>query len=179
MSEYERHKGTIERVYFEGSIEDFAVKVVRKELPDYYGDWNEFFRDNFREYGYYIYKDTIFKINNEECEASSDIFEYRKITDNKIEYHFSFYNGGTGLDEQIEEVLEQIEETEWSEDDLVFKEDVESVTYSDDFWYALRNGYIDLDILEDNNAKQKLIDAISIVEDFQYQLESQDFFEEM
>lgn len=66
------------------------------------------------------------------------------------------------------------------EDELEFKDDIESVSYSDDFWYALTNGYIDLDeILVDNLAKDKLKEAISIIEDFQYQLEQSDFFEEM
>ena len=62
--------------------------------------------------------------------------------------------------------------------ELEFKEDVEEVCYTDDFWYALTNGYIDLDILVDNEAKAKLIEAISIVKDFEAELTSQDFFVE-
>lgn len=74
-----------------------------------------------------------------------------------------------------------ISQTQEEKDDSIeFKEDVEEVSYSDDFWYALNNGYIDLDaILVENEAKQKLIEAISVVEDFQYLLESQDFFVEI
>lgn len=64
--------------------------------------------------------------------------------------------------------------------ELEWKDDIDEVSYSDDFWYALTNGYIDLDqLLIDNEAKQKLIDAIDMVENFQSQLESSDFFVEM
>lgn len=178
MSDYERHTGTIERVYFDGSIDKFGKEIVGTELDKFYNNWADFFRDYFIEYGYFIYKDIIYKITNEEHDTSSDIFEY-KIVDSKIEYQFSFYNGGTDLTEQIEELLDILEESIDENTDLKFKEDVESVSYSDDFWYALTNGYIDLDILEDNDAKKRLIEAISIVEDFQLTLESQDFFEEM
>ena len=95
-----------------------------------------------------------------------------------------FYNGGTCLSENIADILDAVGDlaqiSEEHENKLEFKEDVEEVSYSDDFWYALNNGYIDLDaILVENEAKQKLIDAISVVEDFQYLLESQDFFVEI
>jgi hypothetical protein len=60
-----------------------------------------------------------------------------------------------------------------------YKDNIDSVSYSDDFWYALTNEYIDLDILEDGETKDKLIEAIGIVEAFENDLTSQDFFEEM
>ena len=177
MSDYERHKGTIERVYFDGSIEEFAESLGLGDLPDYYNNWEEYFRNDVEDY--IIYKGDIFKINNTEEDASDDIFEYN-VTGDKIEYQFSFYNGGTCLYEQIIEVLEKAELEEYNFDNFAFKDDIESVSYSDDFWYALTNGYIDLDeILVDNKAKAELIKAIELVEAFQCELESQDFFEEM
>lgn len=178
MSDYERHRGTIERVYFDGSIEEFAEYLNLGELPKYYDDWEEYFIDNREDY--IIYKGDIFKINDTSEDPSNDIFEY-KISSNKIEYHFSFYNGGTCLYENILEVLEKAEIEEATEvDNFVFKDNIESVSYSDDFWYALTNGYIDLDsILIDNESKDKLIEAIEMVESFQNKLESADFFEEM
>lgn len=66
-----------------------------------------------------------------------------------------------------------------SNKELEFKQDVESVCFSDDFWYALTNGYIDLDILEDNEAKTELIKAIQLVQEFEDTLYEQDFYEEM
>lgn len=183
MSDYERHRGTIERVYFDGSIEEFAESLNLGKLDKFYDDWEEYFRDELSD-EYIIYSGNIFKINNIEEDTSDDIFEY-KISPNKIEYQLSFYNGGTCLYEQLLEVLEKaeieeanIEDTEF--DNFIFKDDIESVSYSDDFWYALTNGYIDLDaILVDNDAKAKLIEAIELVESFQQELESSDFFEEM
>ena len=182
MSDYERNRGTIERVYFDGSIEEFAESLNLGKLSDS-EDWEEYFRDELSD-EYIIYSGNIFKINNIEEDTSDDIFGY-KISPNKIEYQLSFYNGGTCLYEQLLEVLEKaeieeanIEDTEF--DNFIFKDDIETVSYSDDFWYALNNGYIDLDaILVDNDAKAKLIEAIELVESFQQELESSDFFEEM
>lgn len=179
MSDYERHRGTIERVHFDGDLEAFAESLGLGDLPGYYDGWEEYFRDNVKDY--VVYKGDIFKVNNIEEDSSDDIFEY-KMNGNKIEYQFSFYNGGTCLYENIIEVLEKVELEDLEEDsgDFVFKDDIESVSYSDDFWYALTNGYIDLDeILVDNKAKAELIRAINIVESFQGELESSDFFEEM
>ena len=175
MSDYERHRGTIERVHFDGDLEAFAESLSLGDLPDYYDNWEEYFRDN--RVDYVIYKGDIFKINNIEEDASNDIFEYN-VNGDKIDYQFSFYNGGTCLYENIIEVLEKAESED--SDDFIFKDDIESVSYSDDFWYALTNGYINLDeILVDNKAKSELIKAIELLEAFQCELESSDFFEEM
>jgi hypothetical protein len=180
MSDYEKHIGTIEKVNFNGTIEEFAGTLDLGELPDFYDNWEEYFRDESEEY--HIHNDSIYRIQNEEIDNSDDIFEY-KINNNKIEYVLSFYNGGTDLCEQIQDILGEVGSNlsiENESEGFIWKEDIEEVSYSDDFWYALTNGYIDLDnILVDNNSKEKLKEAISIVEEFQQELESQDFFYEM
>lgn len=181
MSDYERHSGTIEKVKFEGTLEEFAKSIGIIELPKYYDDFEEYFADEIREYQ--IHNGEIYKIEDKELDNSYDVFDYR-IEGNKIRYDLCFYNGGTCLSENIADILDavgDISQTQEEKDDSIeFKEDVEEVSYSDDFWYALNNGYIDLDaILVENEAKQKLIEAISVVEDFQYLLESQDFFVEI
>lgn len=181
MSDYERHNGTIQRVQFDGTLEEFAECLNLGKLPKYCNDWEEYFIDNVEDY--HIHNGNIYKIEDIRFEDSFDVFDY-KIEGNKIRYDLCFYNGGTCLYENISDILDEVGDLaqiqEEQEDSLEFKEDIEEVSYSDDFWYALNNGYIDLDaILIDNAAKQKLIEAISIVEDFQYILESQDFFEEM
>ena len=43
MSDYEKHIGTIEKVNFDGTIEEFAGKLDLGELPDYYENWEEYF----------------------------------------------------------------------------------------------------------------------------------------
>lgn len=65
-------------------------------------------------------------------------------------------------------------------DDIEFEyKEVEGIGISDEFWYALTNGYINLDkILIEGEAKTKLEDAISLVLDFENDLTSQDFWEE-
>lgn len=181
MSNYERHSGTIQKVNFEGTLEEFAASIGLKELPKYCDDWEEYFINESEDYQ--IHNGGIYKIEDTEFEDSFDVFDY-KIEGDKIKYNLCFYNGGTCLSENISDILDRVgnlaQIQEEQEETLEFKDDVESVSYSDDFWYALTNGYIDLDeILVDNEAKQKLIEAISIVEDFQYALESSDFFEEM
>jgi hypothetical protein len=180
MSDYEKHIGTIEKVNFNGTIEEFAGTLDLGELPDFYDNWEEYFRDESEEY--HIHNDSIYRIQNEEIDNSDDIFEY-KINNNKIEYVLSFYNGATDLFEQIQDILGEVGSNlsiENESEGFIWKEDIEEVSYSDDFWYALTNGYIDLDnILVDNNSKEKLKEAISIVEEFQQELESQDFFYEM
>ncbi len=179
MSDYERHKGSIQRIEFD-DLEKFVEKLIDKTLPKYYDNYLEYLRDNCEDYGYYIHNDILYKIEDSEQEHSDDIFDY-EIKDGKIEYLFSFYNGGTCLSEQIDEVLDMVgNNLESNSDELEWKEDIEEVSYSDDFWYALTNGYIDLDeLLVDNPAKDKLKEAISILEDFECELTSQDFFVEM
>ena len=181
MSDYERHSGTIEKVNFVGTLEEFANSIGIKELPKYYDNFEEYFADEITEYQ--IHNGEIYKIKDKELDNSYDVFDYR-IEGNKIRYDLCFYNGGTCLSENIADILDavgDISQTQEEQDDSIeFKEDIVEVSYSDDFWYALNNGYIDLDaILVENEAKQKLIEAISVVEDFQYLLESQDFFVEI
>ena len=181
MSDYERHSGTIQKVNFEGTLEEFAASIGLKELPKYYDNWEEYFMDVVIDYQ--IHNGEIYKIEDTEFEDSYDVFDYR-IEGNKIRYDLCFYNGGTCLSENISDILNKVGDLsqiqEERECELEFKEDIEEVSYSDDFWYALTNGYINLDeILIDNSAKQRLIEAIGIIEDFQYELESADFFVEM
>lgn len=184
MSDYERHSGTIQKVNFEGTLEEFAASIGLKELPKYYDSWEEYFMNDVNDVNdYQIHNGEIYKIEDTVFENSYDVFDYR-IEGNKIIYELCFYNGGTCLSENISDILNKVGDLsqiqEEQEDTLEFKDDIEEVSYSDDFWYALTNGYINLDeILIDNSAKQKLIEAIGIIEDFQYELESADFFVEM
>lgn len=177
MSDYERHKGSIEKVLCD-NLEKFAKKLIDTELPEYYDNYVDMLMDDWEDYGYYVYKNELYRIIDEYQEHSNDIFNY-EIKDGKIEYLFSFYNGGTCLSTEINEVLDNLSETNTDSEELEWKEDIDEVSYSDDFWCSLTNGYIDLDeLLVDNPAKEKLKEAIRILEDFESELTSQDFFEE-
>ena len=46
MSDYERHRGTIERVYFDGSIEEFAESLNLGKLDKFYDDY---FMDKYNQ----------------------------------------------------------------------------------------------------------------------------------
>jgi len=116
MSEYERHKGTIKRVFTDLTPKEFVLKLVLdKEItvPNYYNlededDFREFSNYELLKYGFVIHNNEIFSINNKEYEDEVDIFEYNLKDSDTIDYHFRFYNGGTCLEEKLEEVLEKI-----------------------------------------------------------------------
>ena len=116
MSEYETHKGTIKRVFTDLTPKEFVLKLVldeEVEVPNYYNledeeDFKEFCSYDLLEYGFVIYKDGIFSINNKEYEDIDTIFEYNLRDSDTVDYHFRFYNGGTCLSEMLEEVLEKI-----------------------------------------------------------------------
>lgn len=117
MSDYERHKGKLSKVETELSPKGFVFKLIEdnKVKPyEYYdlddeGDFKEFCYDQLNELGYYISKNNVYKIDNTECDAESDIFEYNVNPDNSIDYQFMFYNGGTCLNEQVNELIDIIE----------------------------------------------------------------------
>lgn len=117
MSDYERHKGKLRKVETELSPKDFVFKLIEdnKVKPyEYYdlsneNDFKEFCYDQIGELGYYISLSNVYKIDNTKCDAESDIFEYSMNQDNSIDYQFMFYNGGTCLEEQVEDLINIIE----------------------------------------------------------------------
>lgn len=108
MSDYESHKGKITLVKTELSNEEFAKQIVGVELPKYYDNFIEVIKDNIEKYPYYFYDNKIYKIENKELDPYDDEFYYKENEDKTIEYSFRFYNGGTSLSEQIEDVLSSL-----------------------------------------------------------------------
>ena len=116
MSDYERHKGTIKRVFTDSTPKEFVLKLVTDgeiTVPSYYNlededDFREFSTDELLYYDYIVHNNEVFTINNTRCGDEYDIFEYNLKDNNTIDYHFNFYNGGTCLNEMLEEVLEKI-----------------------------------------------------------------------
>ena len=118
MSDYERHKGTLVKVdtdltkgqFVSKLIEDYEIKV-----PAYYDltveqDFQYFCSGTIADdYEYYFSDKGIYKIDNTECDSDDDIFEYSKNEKGEVEYQFQFYNGGTCLSEQVDELIEKIE----------------------------------------------------------------------
>ena len=106
MSDYELHQGKIKKVETELSCEEFAkqefIKITDKDtLPSYCDNFIEALRDESEEF--YFLNSKIYRIENNKLDGDSDIFQYKELEDTSIEYTLRFYNGGTGLSEQIEE----------------------------------------------------------------------------
>ena len=111
MSDYEAHYGKIKKVETELSCEEFAkqefIKITGKAvLPKTYNNFIEALRDESEEF--YFIESNIYKIENTELDSDSDVFHYKELEDNSIEYNLRFYNGGTCLSEQIEEIISKV-----------------------------------------------------------------------
>ena len=115
MSDYETHYGKIKKVETDLSCEEFAkqefIRITGKDtIPKGYNNFIEALRDESEEF--YFVNSNVYKIENNELDGDSDIFQYKELEDTTIEYNLRFYNGGTGLSEQIEEILKQVDKGE-------------------------------------------------------------------
>ena len=110
----EYHVGKLRRVQLKENqnLDDFCKEKLAErnitELEDYYQDWKEAFKDEYRE-EYFIVNGVIWEVfDHVEDDDYNDIY---KITDNKdgtYSFIMKFYNGGTCLTECMEEQLEKI-----------------------------------------------------------------------
>lgn len=113
MSDYESHRGKIYQVDTELSCEEFAKEYYIKhygELPSYYETYVEAMGGESEEF--YFYNDKVYQIVNKKFDPDMDEFYFQELADNSIEYSFRFYNGGTCLSEQVQEVLMRLENKE-------------------------------------------------------------------
>ena len=117
MSDYERHKGTIKRVFTDLTPKEFVLKIVKDEeieIPNYYDlenedDFRDFSTQELLDYGYLVCKNGVFSINNTKCDDEADIFEYNLKDSDTVDYHFRFYNGGACFSEKLVKVIEKID----------------------------------------------------------------------
>lgn len=110
MSDYEAHYGKIKKIETDLSCEEFAKQEFTKltkddDLPKGYRNYIEALRDETDEF--YFTDSNIYKIENTELDSDSDVFQYKELEDNSIEYNLRFYNGGTCLSEQIEKIISE------------------------------------------------------------------------
>ena len=61
---------------------------------------------------FYFYNNKVYQIINKKFDPDMDEFYFQQLVDNSIEYSFRFYNGGTCLYEQVQEVLMSLEKKE-------------------------------------------------------------------
>ena len=113
MSDYESHYGKLIKIKENISKEEmleFANNLVTEELPDYCEDVFEYIKDEQDKYPYYFSNENIYELKNKYIGSDDDIFDYTKIDKNTTEYQFRFYNGGTCLEEYVQELIEILED---------------------------------------------------------------------
>ncbi|MCA9750029.1 MAG: hypothetical protein KC414_13045 [Romboutsia sp.] len=117
MSDYEFHKGTLKPLTLsEGeTYEDKAKKICNnngvEKLPNYCDTYLEYIRDrNFDNYT--VLNNSIYEIDNSELDPYSDVQELVDNKDGTYSYIMKFHNGGTYLEEMLEESLHKLENKE-------------------------------------------------------------------
>lgn len=93
------------------TIEEQCKRISKKsELPNpkYYETWEEYFRENFYK-DYIIVSGTMYKIYDH-FNTDDDSYFFKILPNNEDSYTFvgCFYNGGTCLEECIEEELTKL-----------------------------------------------------------------------
>lgn len=91
------------------TLEDQCKRLIGSvELPEYYDTYKEFFYDHFDDEQYVIYKNDIYEVM-ENKRTYDDIFIANRNEDGIVSYVTSYYNGGCGYYEAIEECLDNLD----------------------------------------------------------------------
>jgi len=107
MSEMEYHRGKLIPIETD-NIKNYLERYMKEnniELEEYYDDIFEQF--DYEDYEIKLYNGKIFKVQDERFD--DPYFEEFRLNDNgEIEYLVGFYNGGTCLNEMLEEGVEKL-----------------------------------------------------------------------
>lgn len=112
MSETELHTGKITKWYFEGNNlqERFQTFIKEENIKESDYDLDDLWID--LDTGFMVIGDYIYKIEDKEHENDGYLSELKPILDNYgaktgiYEYVCMFYNGGTCLQEMLEDAVE-------------------------------------------------------------------------
>lgn len=120
MSDYETLKGKIRKIDLQGmSAEQYAERIIKErgldsqigQGPYFHNTYLEFLKwyDDWAE-GQYITIDGELYLIYDTCDFDSftDYIHMTPIEDNTYEFHTSFYNGGTCLNEMIEDEIRRL-----------------------------------------------------------------------
>lgn len=120
MSDYETLKGKIRKIDLQGmSAEEYAERIIKEkgvdikinEGPFFYQTYIDILKwyDDWEE-GRYITVDGVLYLIYDTCDIDSfaDYIHMTPIEDNTYEFHTSFYNGGTCLNEMIEDEIRRL-----------------------------------------------------------------------
>lgn len=114
MSYTETHFGKLRRVDLEEnqSIEDWCKMKCNEEgkteLPSYFENWEELFRDAFYD-KFFIVNGAIWEtFEHTEVEEGDGVEIVQENSDGTLSFVMQFYNGGTCLSECIEDGIKRI-----------------------------------------------------------------------
>jgi hypothetical protein len=111
MSQEEIHIGKLRKIKLETDVETFCKqKCVEKgitEHANYYHNWEDYFKTEFRN-EYFIVNEQVFEVFDHKQFDYEDIYYLKDNGDDTYDFVMKFYNGGTCLEECIEEELEKL-----------------------------------------------------------------------
>jgi len=114
MSETVYHRGYLIKVNtpVNKTLNEFVIDLLKnrnKSVPNGETPIN-FLGENFsEEFFYYKKTKTLYKIEDTKIDLDEDLIEAKIVNDHTIEYDLKFYNGGTGLEECLEESLDKLD----------------------------------------------------------------------
>jgi hypothetical protein len=111
MSRTETHVGKLRKVETGANIEHWCQTYCHSEgfheLASYNDNWTEQFRDHFYN-KFLVTKDAVYEKFDHTETDDGDVFHMQENPDGTYTFVMQFYNGGTCLDECLEEGLEKI-----------------------------------------------------------------------
>jgi len=111
MSHTETHFGKLRKVDIGDSLENWCKEQCNKEgiteLDDFYDDWVDAFRNNIYE-KFILTEDGVYEIFDHIESEYGNIKQITKNPDGTYTFATQFHNGGTCLEECLEEGLMRI-----------------------------------------------------------------------
>lgn len=114
MSQQETHIGILLKIdkLEETSVEEWCKEYCiqnNKTKEIYYDSWTEYFSDELRD-NFIVVNNNIYKIIQDKEIDDDDIFEAHINEFGQVEYLLSYYTGGCGFSEALEEAVRNMEE---------------------------------------------------------------------
>lgn len=111
MSETVTYKGKLVPMTLEGvTLEEraeYACQEFGFEMKDYYDSWVECLEEEGNYRAAYIRDGIIYEVKNREVDPPNDFIEGTKNEDGSYDYFVSYYNGGAGFSEIMEQMIKE------------------------------------------------------------------------
>ena len=122
MSCYETHRGVLKKVDTDNTRQYLFSLTNNKTAFDEYYDIDEFIYDNSLESKYIVLKNGLYEWLEHECkyDEEDDFCDLKENQDKTISIHAQFYNGGTYLNEILNDEWDKlVESKELSAEQLI------------------------------------------------------------